>query len=171
MKRILAAVDFSSEAARIIKYAAFRAQNENAELIILHALTEHLRDPAYHSPYVNRTPVIDFWKRKVEKELSVLTERCLPDGIDAELIVDAGKPIASSILSTARARNCSLIVLSRSRPAWLDIFGIGEVLASVLRAAPCPVVVLQPGWDLIVERDIRKELAASSIAYQSVLSG
>lgn len=66
---------------------------------------------------------------------------------EVNVSVRTGKP-DDEIVAAARAEGCELIVLSTPKPSlWKRLMGLGTV-KGVLRAAPCPTLVLPRVWKM-----------------------
>lgn len=62
-------------------------------------------------------------------------------GLEPELVVEQGD-VAERITTLARDRNASLLVVGTQGRRGVDKLLVGDIADSVLRAAPCPVVVV-----------------------------
>src|SRR5690606_28542722 len=71
-------------------------------------------------------------------------EMPLPDGIEVRYKVSPGKP-ADEILRAASAHRADAIVMGTNSRKGFDRLLLGSVAESVVRAAPCTVIVVKPG--------------------------
>ena len=142
--KVMVAVDFSEESCNALRFASKTAERENADMVILDVLTEHLRDPAYAMPYTFRPPILDFWKRQMEERLSVMVARCVPKTVSRSIIVQAGDSVAKEIVNVADESRCSLIIIARKHMSRMSYLLRGNLIFAVVRDAPCPVIVLHP---------------------------
>ncbi len=137
IERILCPIDFSQSSVRAYDYAQSLAGHYRATLVALH-IVDLARHPAgYYAP--SAPLVYDFKETLIangQRDLQVLVKA--PSGIRPECIVQEGSP-ADAILSLARERAISLIVLGTHGRRGLDRLMLGSVTERVLRNATCPV--------------------------------
>jgi nucleotide-binding universal stress UspA family protein len=142
MKTILALIDFSDVAAKVIERAQVQAKAFSARVILLHVLRQEpvVFDVGLASPTVLRPPreeVIQAGKAKLETLRASLaaagiavTVEQFPDGTMA------------AILEETRRLEADLIVVgSHHHSALYDLF-IGSFTHDLLKLAHCPVLVV-----------------------------
>jgi nucleotide-binding universal stress UspA family protein len=148
---VLLAVDFTPASQAAAEVAAEEARRRGARLCVLHSMElvspeAMLAEPGViPSPALMVTPtddLVDAGRRRLTDFLARLS-------IEAESEVVVGPP-ADSIVSAARDRGVELVVVGTSNKSGIDRLLLGSVAATVVRDAPCPVLVVRP-------RDAREE--------------
>ena len=66
------------------------------------------------------------------------------EGFQVESILECGEP-ADRILALAEEQNCDLIAMSTHGHGFFSDLVLGSVAESVIRQAPCPVLVVRMG--------------------------
>jgi nucleotide-binding universal stress UspA family protein len=143
MKTILAPVDFSFVTARVIDAAITLARPCNARVVLLHV------EPV-PSAIRNLMPAVEDVKmrtasvgRVAEKKLLDLSRTARRRWKPVEFAHLSGTP-ATRIVDEARRTKATYIVMgSHGRSAMRDAL-VGSVAATVIRTAPCPVLVVPP---------------------------
>jgi nucleotide-binding universal stress UspA family protein len=140
IERILCAVDFSQFSARAYAYAQSIAGHYRATLVVQHIveLWQHPSVDYCVSPHGYE----DFRRKFVadgQNDLQKFVDRS--SGIKPERIVQEGVA-ADAILSLARERAISLIVMGTHGRRGFDHLMLGSVTERVLRNASCPVLVV-----------------------------
>ena len=129
---ILYATDFSSGSLRALNYALSLAEEDRAELTMLHIIEAK---PTSEAELVR-------WKRRDCRRLS----QVLPTGIDLpsppELEVEAGDP-AQEIVRLADTRNADLIVMGSHSDGVVSTHLPWTTLHHVLQHAHCPVLTVR----------------------------
>jgi nucleotide-binding universal stress UspA family protein len=137
-RRICCAVDFSGSSRLALAEAARLALREGASLTVLH-VRESPR-PALEIPYApppawqdeGAPPELEAWREEAER---------LREGpVDSVVL---GQPVAPAITAFARETGVDLIVLSSHGRTGLARIAVGSVAESVVRTAPCPVLVVR----------------------------
>lgn len=139
LDRILAPTDLSPFAERAVSYAHSLAEKFGAELHVLHVagdLTEAAR--LHGTTGVNEPTGDDDHDRWLA---ALLGEPGTVRRIEA---VRIGTDVADTICQYARSQGADMIVLATHGRTGLSHLLMGSVAESVLRAAPCPVLVLRP---------------------------
>jgi hypothetical protein len=101
--------------------------------LLLHVLPAGSIDPAAVSPS----------EATARTYLDTVASRLRNAGLRAETLVRSGAP-AATIVSEARDREVELIVLGTNIRATLPSAVLGSVADQVVRAAPCPVLLVHP---------------------------
>jgi universal stress protein A len=140
--KILAATDFSDPALPAIEAAAAEARHRKVDLAIIHAvdLLQGM-SPFYADFYSYSMPPMDFsdpmrkiWQQRLDEVVHRFKAKgggLLPDG-----------PAAPAILSAASELPAQLIVMgTHGRTGLSRIIALGSVAETVVRAAPCSVLV------------------------------
>lgn len=82
--------------------------------------------------------------RELRKFVEGLSQEMpLPDGIEVLYAVSRGKP-ADEILRAASVHRVDTIVMGTNSRTGFDRLLLGSVAESVVRAAPCSVIVVKP---------------------------
>ena len=128
LKQILAPTDFSRNSAQAINYACDLAKQSNARLHLLHIARREIdqRDQV----------------ERLERIGAMVDAR-------AELLLDTVKQVASGqpasvIIQYARDNEIDLVAMGTHGRSGLAHLTMGSVAETVLRDAPCPVLVLGP---------------------------
>lgn len=142
LKRILVPVDFSDPSEQAIRYAMRLAKHFGADITLLYVLEES----AAVAPLPNM-PVGSSYSEEeaaeAEKRLHCLAQIIAPGapkraptqirrGIAAQEIVDAAKTLESDLI----------VIATHGYTGWKH-FCIGSTAESVVRTAPCPVLVVR----------------------------
>ena len=89
-------------------------------------------------------------KERAEQTLKLLTERLRDAGVAADGIMLFSDDVAKAILNTAKARNCTMIVLGFSGEGFLKgIFKrllASDVVSSILKQSELPVLLCPTNW-------------------------
>jgi len=83
-------------------------------------------------------------KQRAAQTLELLAESLRESGVEADGVTLISNDVAKAILSTAKARSCSLVVMGLSGRGRLKRLIAGDVPADVLRLTDIPVL-LYPG--------------------------
>lgn len=143
MKTILVPVDFSDLTAPVVDAAVNLARGFGSRVVLLHVA---LPDPAFlgfdAGPAVVQEAVArDF--QSEEAKLTELRDRLVEKGVDSIWVHSEG-PTAETILQSCRKHGAELIVMGSHGHGALFHLLAGSVTQAVLKAAPCPVLVVPP---------------------------
>jgi nucleotide-binding universal stress UspA family protein len=161
VKKILVPTDMSESSVDGIKYALFLAKSEGAEVIIVHVVDPKdvpragtISRDARTFFEVEGLPVATFPEYFVEAALEkgrwelssflarhVTAEMIRP--VKLSKIVGLGD-VVNEIVGTAKMEHCDLIVMASGGKNWLARLMGGSLTEKVVRAAPCPVLTIQP---------------------------
>jgi nucleotide-binding universal stress UspA family protein len=140
IERILCPIDFSECSASAYRHAQFIAGRFHATLIVQYVaeLDEHL------SLFYTISPEVDNFRRKLISDGHANLRQFITKagGVQPECIVLEGSA-ADTILSLARERAVSLIVLGTHGRRGFDRLMLGSVTERVLRHASCPVLAIR----------------------------
>lgn len=106
--------------------------------------------PAAPAPQVaNVHPVPDPADHPVENSettgyLNIVANDLSAQGLHVEQVAASGDP-AEALIAEARVRDAAMIILARQRRSGLGKLIFGSVSETVLRDAPCPVLVIPVG--------------------------
>jgi len=145
IRSILLPTDFSECARHAVPYAARMARLMGARVICLHVV-EPVVPAVGWTPIAEPLPVAD-----VGEQLEDSAARELPrfaaceefEGLDVEDVITRGEA-ASEIVRVAAERGADLIVISSHGRTGLGRILFGSTAESVVRHAPCPVLVVKP---------------------------
>lgn len=130
IERILCPVDFSEVSVKAYLYAQSIACRYHAQLILQHVV---------ESP---RCQSCDCQKLLFDAKIQLrhLVEKY--GGIEPECVVEESAAADESVLSLARTRSVSLVVMGTNGWRGINHLLLGSVTESVLRHAPCPVLAI-----------------------------
>jgi nucleotide-binding universal stress UspA family protein len=142
---VMAALDFTAASEAALVLAAEEAQRRGARLCVVHSvelmgLEMAMSEPGMVAPAPVVMPPPDELKEGARKRLSEILSRL---GVNGELEVTLG-PAVEGIIRAASERDADLLVLGTSARTGIDRLLLGSVAASVVRDAPCPVLVARP---------------------------
>jgi len=148
-RRILVSTDFSPASGKALDYALSLAQKLSASVILCHCAPQPDYEVAGLVSPGMRTAAAAFIEKAMEMaiaariELEELAVRKRDYGVAITTEMLEGRP-ADAIVLLARRSGAELIVIgSRSRPGIRHLL-LGSVAEKVVRAAPCPVLVVHP---------------------------
>jgi nucleotide-binding universal stress UspA family protein len=85
-------------------------------------------------------------RQRGEQTLNVMTASLREAGIETEGVMLFANDVSKAILNTARARNCTLIVLGLSGKGVLKRLIAGDVPGNLIRQADMPVLLCPANW-------------------------
>jgi nucleotide-binding universal stress UspA family protein len=136
---ILVPIDFTVASLSAVDWAWQIARRQTARFTLLHAI--HLNLSPYGPADVN------LLKREMSDtaaaRMSRITELAREEGISADYLIQEGKP-AAVIANHLKTGNVDLLVMTRRPHRGLGRWLRRRTAQNVIRAARCPVVVLQP---------------------------
>jgi nucleotide-binding universal stress UspA family protein len=145
VRSILLPTDFSECAAHAVPAAASLARLTGARIICLHVI-EPIVPTVGWTPVAEPLPVADISDQledSAARELPKIAAAPECAGLDVEDQIAHGEA-ASEIVRVAGKRAVDLIVISsHGRTGWGRIL-FGSTAESVVRHAPCPVLVVKP---------------------------
>ena len=144
MTSLLIALDFSDSTSPILKHAGFLGSALNARLLLLHVV-EPISTIIPVGPSMDilttPAPLEQTNLSLVEKRLETLASSITPPPPEVIVRVDTGLP-AEVICRTATQEGISYILLGSHGHGAIYQFFAGSVVTSVLKSAPCPVLVV-----------------------------
>jgi nucleotide-binding universal stress UspA family protein len=137
---LLMATDFSASSDRALEHAVELARGLSAEIEVLHV---HAVGTTSFPPTLDIVPVPPGSKEVGEAEAALADRvaRVKQAGLGCEGESRFGRP-ADEIVARAVARGARLIVLGSHGSSALRHVVMGSVTESVLKNAPCPLVVV-----------------------------
>jgi nucleotide-binding universal stress UspA family protein len=136
--RILVALDFTECSSLPCRWVLAHAAGLGASGVIFH----HVAEPGEPSTELDEIEEATRELRKFVEALAV--DMPLPDDIEVRYAVARGKP-SDEILRTVAVHRVDTIVMGTNSRKGLDRLLLGSVAESIVRAAPCTVVVVKPG--------------------------
>ena len=85
-------------------------------------------------------------KQRGEQTLKLLVDSLREKKVEADAVMLFSDDIAKAILSTATARDCTLIVLGLTHKSRWQRLIAGDIPGSILRASPIPVLLCPADW-------------------------
>jgi nucleotide-binding universal stress UspA family protein len=136
--RILIAIDASEPAEYAVEAGIDLALKLKAEVALLHVV------PPMPTAIIDLTLVEADSSGRFEEGKQLLAEyrRCLPKKTQVEEMVVDGLP-SDEIVAIAKDWNADLIVLGTHNRHGISRFILGSTAETVLRRAPCPVLVVR----------------------------
>jgi nucleotide-binding universal stress UspA family protein len=139
LKRILVPIDFSPLSKKALQYALRFGQEFGAEVMLLHVIEPEV-PPAFDGFMIAPSSTAN---TKYENRLKHLASSMRVRGIDrVESTVRTGLA-ACEIVKAAKEFDTDLIVMATHGYTGWKHFAIGSTAERVVRAAPCPVLVVR----------------------------
>lgn len=88
--------------------------------------------------------------RRGEQTLKLLTDHLRDQGIDAEGVMLFSDDVSKAILNTAKARDCTMIVLGLTGKGVLKRLIVGDVPGNLIRQTERPVLLFPANWSGII---------------------
>jgi len=136
-KKILCPVDFDSNSAAALNFAARLAHDYRGALHLLHVVKFPF-EPS-EQPVEADLPE---WRRDARARLEKFAAKYLSDGVKYQASVKRGDP-ARAILETARALRPDLIVVATHGRTGLRHAFLGSVAEHVVRESRVPVLIVR----------------------------
>lgn len=141
IKKILAPTDFSPASENALRYALRFSGEFSSEIIFLHILESIM--PLTYDGLALPPTVPEPGSSETEKNLKALVVSARERGVEkARAMFRRGIP-SHEIVETARELDVDLIVMSTHGYTGWKHFAIGSTAERVVRAAPCPVLVVR----------------------------
>jgi nucleotide-binding universal stress UspA family protein len=143
-RRILVPVD-GSPASRLGLDEAIRlARVTGATLRLVHVVNEYVFDPVY-APVFDYAPLLESFRLAGEKVLTQAQATVRAAGVEfqSELVETLGGSVARLILDQAENWPAELIVMGTHGRRGVSRVVLGSDAEAVLRAAPCPVLLVR----------------------------
>jgi len=143
LRRILVPVDFSSLSRKAVEYGTQLARQFRAELCLIHVLEPEV--PPVYDGYMIPPPLpaVNISAVSEKKELKKLANSVRAAGVQ-QVDSNLRQGIAShEIVDAAKDLDADLIVIATHGYTGWKHFCIGSTAERVVRAAPCPVLVVR----------------------------
>jgi nucleotide-binding universal stress UspA family protein len=140
LKKILVPTDFSESSNAAYKYALRFGQQFRAELHVI-----HIFEPVLSPQFANLpgAPAFsDDERTSAEEKLRVWADSAGAMGVRTNMLVRNGLP-AHEIVEAAKDIDADLIIIATHGHTGWKYFCIGSTAERVVRAAPCPVLVVR----------------------------
>lgn len=147
-RKILVPVDFTEVSGGAVRHALWLARETGASLVLLSIVDTSFPYPdlfSFEDP--NRDYFRVMRERSLERMQEWLDEQAAEArGVSVERVVGRGRP-AVEIPAMAGELGADLMVVGRHGAGALRHAFMGSVIESLVRTAPCPVLVLPPPAD------------------------
>jgi nucleotide-binding universal stress UspA family protein len=141
MKTILAPIDFSSSSDRVADTAAALARVHEGRVLLVHVVQPPIITNDYGVGIDNLQEILVMSEKTAANNLERVRSRLATEGLPVDTILLTGAPIPL-ILKQAALSGADFIVMgSHGHTAFYDLL-VGSTTHGILRASPCPVVVL-----------------------------
>jgi universal stress protein A len=140
LKKILVPSDFSPASDNAFKYALHFGQKFGAQLHVIHVL-----EPVLSPQFAGLPEAPAFSKEElatVEKNLRAWADSAGAAGVAAKLVLRNGLP-SHEIVEAAKDLDVDLVIIATQGHTGWKHFCIGSTAERVVRAAPCPVLVVR----------------------------
>ena len=140
---MLAPTDFSPHAAKAVRFACGLAERFDAELHLLHVLSEIV----LASPDPLLAPILPpaFYKESEEQSSAALAELLDPSWGRPRAVATAVRwgAAVEEIVAYAQERPIDLIVIATHGRTGLSHVLLGSVAERIIREAPCPILTIR----------------------------
>lgn len=143
VKKILVPVDFSENSVKILSSAVFFANKCSATITVIYVL-QSFED--YEGFFIPHMPIAQFENEMLENaktKMANFIEENLDRKVAHETRVLSGD-VAEELLNYAEKNAIDLIIMGTHGYKGLEKVLFGSVAARVVKAAPCPVMVINP---------------------------
>jgi nucleotide-binding universal stress UspA family protein len=141
--KILAATDFSDSALPVIEAGAAEARHRKADLTIIHAIDLLPTMSPFYGEFYNSPPLMDLsapmrkiWQQRLDESVHHYKAKgggLLPSGSAAPAILCAASELPAELI----------VVGTHGRTGLSRMVALGSVAETVVRAAPCSVLVVR----------------------------
>ncbi|MDX7747638.1 universal stress protein [Aeromonas veronii] len=139
IKTLLCPVDFSQMSRAVLDYAVFMAQSHQAQLKLIHVVDQLHGFDSYKILHMTAIEITHEMERQARTQLKDLVAT-LP--IPATFDIRFGRA-ADEIVIQAKEDEVELIVMGSHGRSGISHLLVGSVAESVVRHAPCPVLVVR----------------------------
>ena len=141
IETILVPVDFSDVTTEVVHHATEMAKAFGSRVVLLHISEPEPDFVGYEAgpPAVRATVARDF--RTEHQQLDELKHSFTSAGLEAQALHIQGS-LSEKIVHEARVHNAGLIVVGTHGHGSFYNLLVGSVTASLLKEAPCPVLVI-----------------------------
>ncbi|MGY3883731.1 universal stress protein [Aeromonas veronii] len=139
IKTLLCPVDFSQMSRAVLDYAVFMAQSHQAQLKLIHVVDQLHGFDSYKILHMTAIEITHEMERQARTQLKELVAT-LP--LPATFDIRFGRA-ADEIVIQAKEDEVELIVMGSHGRSGISHLLVGSVAESVVRHAPCPVLVVR----------------------------
>jgi len=142
MKTIVALVDFSDVASKVLEQAGAQAKAFGARVVLMHVVPKEavVLDLGLVSPVVMKSATAEGIKGDYEK-LEVLRESLIQRGVDV-LMEPLAEGTVEKVLAECRMWQADLIVIGSHHHSTVYNWFMGSFTVDVVKSAECPVLVV-----------------------------
>lgn len=137
--KILAALDKSEHAWKVLDKAIEMAKYQGAQLLVLTVKEEVIE--------IGEVGMSEALSEAIQQEATYLLEevkkRTASAGIDVKTMQESSRSAAEAILRVAESEGVDILVMGHKSKSALDRFFIGSVASKVVSHAPCSVYVVR----------------------------
>ena len=138
LEQILVPLDFSETSMKSLQYAVAFARQFGAKITLLHVVVPQTYPTEMPYPISNEQEIVASAERMIER----IKDENIPSELSAVTVVRHGV-LFDSILDVARETRADLIVITTHGYTGLKHMLMGSAAESVVRQAPCPVLVVR----------------------------
>ncbi|HHQ4643009.1 TPA: universal stress protein [Aeromonas veronii] len=139
IKTLLCPVDFSQMSRAVLDYAVFMAQSHQAQLKLIHVVDQLHGFDSYKILHMTAIEITHEMERQARTQLKELVATLQ---IPATFDIRFGRA-ADEIVIQAKEDEVELIVMGSHGRSGISHLLVGSVAESVVRHAPCPVLVVR----------------------------
>ncbi|MFG0835454.1 universal stress protein [Aeromonas bivalvium] len=139
IRTLLCPVDFSQMSQPVLDYAVFMAKSHDASLKLVHVVDQLHGFDSYKILHMTALEITHEMERQAREQLQQLIDT-LP--IPASFTVRFGRA-ADEIVAQAKEDKVDLVVMGSHGRSGLSHLLVGSVAESVVRHAPCPVLIVR----------------------------
>ncbi|MGE6107494.1 universal stress protein [Aeromonas sobria] len=139
IRTLLCPVDFSQMSQPVLDYAVFMAKSHDASLKLVHVVDQLHGFDSYKILHMTALEITHEMERQAREQLQQLIDT-LP--IAAGFTVRFGRA-ADEIVAQAKEDKVDLVVMGSHGRSGLSHLLVGSVAESVVRHAPCPVLIVR----------------------------
>jgi nucleotide-binding universal stress UspA family protein len=148
--RLLCAIDLTEPSRRALDCALWWARRHNADVSVLHVHrlmtttpdTGSLHDETVRGAVRGEAPLDPDEHRARQSDVERFVEQSRTEGIQVEVLLDEDTSVADAIAARADALAADLVVVGAGADPSSEHPVLGRTTASLLRAAPCSVLVV-----------------------------
>ena len=142
--RVLIPLDGSPASEVVIEHAIDTAGTDGVEYTLLRAVSSSPVFPATPRPHRDNAPTSRVQRVSVENTVGAKADALRARGVNVKVRVPVFENPAEGILEYADEHGIDLIAMSTRGRGGLERLFLGSVADTVLREAPCPVLLLNP---------------------------
>ncbi len=140
ISRVLCAVDLSGISRHVLRQALALARQHDAAVRVLFVIDVGHHGSEAENALFEITPQM---RAKFDEDLGWLVASVLDAEVDIETKVHEGR-VSTVVLDDARAMNADVVVIGTHGRSGFQRLALGSVAEKIVRAAPCPVLVVPP---------------------------